>query len=139
MCWGDELTNQRGPITNMNTHTHPSHCMHAHVGIGPCLTINNKGCVTMWPCHLHFKVFFKAKEESWKLEYFTMQKYINLQKKSSKGNQNPSRHYESITTLKFQHKPKYVVFQKSLKLLYSIRTLNTISFALVGKANKIHT
>jgi hypothetical protein len=31
----------------------------------------------------------KAKEELRKFEYFTMQKY-NLEKKSSKGNQNPS-------------------------------------------------
>jgi hypothetical protein len=28
-------------------------------------------------------------------------------KKSSKGNQNPSRYYNSITKLEFQHKPKY--------------------------------
>jgi len=28
-------------------------------------------------------------------------------KKSSKRNQNPSRHYNSITNLKFHHKPKY--------------------------------
>ncbi len=28
-------------------------------------------------------------------------------KESSKGNQNPSRYYNSITNLKFQHKPKY--------------------------------
>jgi hypothetical protein len=28
-------------------------------------------------------------------------------KKSSKRNQNPSRYYNSITYLKFQHKPKY--------------------------------
>jgi hypothetical protein len=27
--------------------------------------------------------------------------------KSSKRNQIPSRHYNSITNLKFQHKPKY--------------------------------
>jgi hypothetical protein len=42
-------------------------------------------------------------------------------RKSSKTNQNPSRYYNSITNLKFQHKPK------SLKLLYSIMNLNTIS------------
>jgi hypothetical protein len=30
------------------------------------------------PCTL--KKYLKAKEESWKLKYFTMQKYINLQK-----------------------------------------------------------
>jgi len=28
-------------------------------------------------------------------------------KKSSKRNQNPSRYYNFITTLKFQHEPKY--------------------------------
>jgi hypothetical protein len=28
-------------------------------------------------------------------------------KKSSKRNQTPSRYYNSITDLKFQHKPKY--------------------------------
>jgi len=28
-------------------------------------------------------------------------------KKSFKRNQNPSRYYNSITNLKFQHKPKY--------------------------------
>jgi hypothetical protein len=28
-------------------------------------------------------------------------------KKSSKRHQNPSRYYNSVTNLKFQHKPKY--------------------------------
>jgi hypothetical protein len=28
-------------------------------------------------------------------------------KKSSKRNQNPSRYYNSLTNLKFEHKPKY--------------------------------
>jgi hypothetical protein len=28
-------------------------------------------------------------------------------KKSSKRNQNPSRYYNTITNLKFEHKPKY--------------------------------
>jgi hypothetical protein len=52
--------------------------------------------------------YLKAKEELWKFKYFTMQKY-NLQKKSSKRTQNPSRYYNNsiITNLKFQHKPKY--------------------------------
>jgi hypothetical protein len=27
-------------------------------------------------------------------------------KESSKGNQNPSRHYNFVSNLKFQHKPK---------------------------------
>jgi len=35
-------------------------------------------------------------------------------KKSSKRNQNPSRnYYNSVTNLKFQHKPKNISFQKS--------------------------
>jgi hypothetical protein len=41
---------------------------------------------------IYIKKYLKAKEELWKLKYFTMQKY-NLQKKSSKRNQNPSRYY----------------------------------------------
>jgi hypothetical protein len=53
-------------------------------------------------------IFLKAKEELWKLKYFTMQKH-NLQKISSKKKpKNPSRYYyNSITNLKFEHKPKY--------------------------------
>jgi hypothetical protein len=34
-------------------------------------------------------------------------------KKFSKRNQNPSKYYNSITNLEFQHKPKYIIFQKS--------------------------
>ncbi len=37
-----------------------------------------------------------------------------LLKKSSKWNQNPSRHYNSITNLKFQHKPKKYDLSKIL-------------------------
>jgi hypothetical protein len=55
---------------------------------------------------IYIKKYLKAKEELWKLKYFTI-------KKSSKRNQNPSRYYNSITDLKFQHKPKYIIFQKS--------------------------
>jgi len=52
----------------------------------------NKGCVTLWPFPFTLKVggnrriciqffkYLKAKEELWKLKYFTMQKCINLQK-----------------------------------------------------------
>jgi hypothetical protein len=36
-----------------------------------------------------------------------MQKKHDLQKKSSKRNQNPSRYYNSNTNLKLQHKAKY--------------------------------
>jgi len=40
-------------------------------------------------------------------------KNIIFKKKSSERNQNPSRYYDFITNLKFQHKPKYIIFQKS--------------------------
>jgi hypothetical protein len=61
---------------------------------------------------IYIKKYFTAKEELWKLKYFTMQKY-NLQKNLlKKKNQNPSRYYNSIiTNLKFQHKPKYRVYK----------------------------
>jgi hypothetical protein len=63
---------------------------------------------------IYIKKHLKAKEELWKLKYFTMQRY-NLQKKSSTRNPNPSRYYYNsiITNLKFQQKPKYHIFQKS--------------------------
>jgi hypothetical protein len=51
------------------------------------------------------KTYLKAKEELWKLKYFTMQK-CNVQKNPLKET-NPSRYYNSVTNLKFQHKPKY--------------------------------
>jgi hypothetical protein len=51
---------------------------------------------------IYIKKYVKAKEELWKLKYFTI-----IFKKSSKRNQNPSRYYNSIPNLKFQHKPKY--------------------------------
>jgi hypothetical protein len=41
------------------------------------------------------KKYLKAKEELWKLKYFTMPKY-NLQKNPLKETQNPSRYYISI-------------------------------------------
>jgi len=34
-------------------------------------------------------------------------------KKSSTRNQNPSKDYNSVTNLKFEHKPKNIIFQKS--------------------------
>jgi hypothetical protein len=48
---------------------------------------------------IYIKKYLKAKEELWKSEYFTMQKY-NLEKKSSKGNQKTSRYHNSVTNLK---------------------------------------
>jgi hypothetical protein len=63
---------------------------------------------------IYIKKYFKAKEELWKFKYFSMQKYI-IFKKSSPNNQNPSRYYNSITNVKFEHKPKYHLSKFSYK------------------------
>jgi hypothetical protein len=52
-------------------------------------------------------MYLEAKEELWKLKYFIMQKY-NLQENPLKETKILARYYyNSITNLKFQHKPKY--------------------------------
>jgi hypothetical protein len=53
------------------------------------------------------KKYLKAKGELWKLKYFTMQKYIHLQKNPLKEIKILQDIIDSITNLKFQHKPKY--------------------------------
>jgi hypothetical protein len=64
--------------------------------------------VSHYDLAIHIKKYLNSKEELWKLKYgLTMQKY-NLQKESSKRNQNPSKYYKSIPNLKFQHKPKKI-------------------------------
>jgi hypothetical protein len=52
---------------------------------------------------IYIKNYLKAKEELWKFKYFTMQKYNS----KIKRNPDPSRYHNSITNLKFPHKPKY--------------------------------
>jgi hypothetical protein len=61
-------------------------------------------CVTLCGLAIHIQKYLKAKEELWQLKYFTMQRY-NLHTLLKKKIQNPSRYYNSITNLKFQHKP----------------------------------
>jgi hypothetical protein len=83
------------------------------------------------------------------IQIFHHAKILSSKKKNPlKKNQNPSRYHNSITNLKFHHKPKYHLL-KILKTLptgqnplsyyiYSIMNLNTISLrALVAKANKV--
>ncbi len=53
-----------------------------------------------------------AKEELWKLKYFTMPKY-NLQKCPLKEIQNPSRYYKFIIFSSF-NTSQNIMFQKSL-------------------------
>jgi hypothetical protein len=57
---------------------------------------------------IYIKSYLKAKEELWKLKYFILQKY-NLWKNPLKETKNPSRYYNIVTNLKFQHKPKYQI------------------------------
>jgi hypothetical protein len=42
-------------------------------------------------------------------------KNIIFKKNPLKGNQNPSRYYNSLTNLNFQHKPKCIIFQTILR------------------------
>jgi hypothetical protein len=60
------------------------------------ITKQNKGCVKLWPYNLHFKNYVKTKRRRIMevAQIFHHAKKYNLQKrKSSKGNQNPSRYY----------------------------------------------
>jgi len=62
---------------------------------------------------IYIKKYLKAKEELWKLKYFTMQKY-NLQiflKKTLKKTKI-LQDIITLTNLKFQHKPKYYYLSK---------------------------
>jgi hypothetical protein len=51
---------------------------------------------------IYMEKYLKAKEELWKLKYFTMQKY-NLQKNPLKETKILPRYYNTVTNLKFQH------------------------------------
>jgi hypothetical protein len=63
--------------------------------------VENKGCVTHHGLAIYIKKYLKAKEELWKLKYFTMQKYPLKETKILQDI------ITLITNLKFQHKPKY--------------------------------
>jgi len=60
------------------------------------------------------KSILRKKKNYGNSKHFTLPKY-NLPKQSFKRNQNLSKYHNSIiTNLKFQHKPKKIIFQKSL-------------------------
>jgi len=50
----------------------------------------NKGCVTLWPCHLHFKSILKKKKNYGNSNISPCENIIF--RKSSTRNQNPSRY-----------------------------------------------
>jgi hypothetical protein len=94
-------------------HWHPPH---THDFLEASKT--NKGCVTHYGLAIYIKRSILRQKKNYENSNISPCKnIINLSKKSSKRNQNPSRHYyyynSIITNLKFQHKPKYIIFQKS--------------------------
>jgi hypothetical protein len=102
---GEERLKPLPTTTNLNLNiTLPSKY---HANKAPQTSNNtNNGCVTLWPCHLHFKNILRQKK-NYGNSNISPCKNIIFQK-SSERNQNPSRYYNSIiTNLKFQHKPKY--------------------------------
>jgi hypothetical protein len=83
-----DAKSQQHPMTNWclcvcaHTHTHILVIKQAMESIGKIIIGLTKGHVTLWPCHfnaIYIKKYLHAKEELWKLKYFTMQKY-NLRK-----------------------------------------------------------
>jgi hypothetical protein len=63
-------------------------------------------CVPHGGLAIYVKKYLKAKRKIIETQIFHHAKNI-IFKKTSERNQNPSRYYNSITNLKFQHKPKY--------------------------------
>jgi hypothetical protein len=88
---------------------------------------NNKGCVTLVPLPFTLKSIVRRqkKKELWKLKYLTMQKY-NLQKKSSKRNQKPSKIlqlYDEISSLGFTFAAKISRFWPPQNFDSRVKTL----------------
>jgi hypothetical protein len=61
---------------------------------------------------IYIKKYLKAKEEElWKLNIISPCKNIIFQKSSKKETKILQDKYNSVTNLKFQHKPKYHLFK----------------------------
>jgi len=58
---------------------------------------------------IYIKKYLKAKEELWKLKYFSMQKY-NLQN-NPLNKKKPKSFKITITNVKYEHKPKLSSFK----------------------------
>jgi hypothetical protein len=50
-----------------------------HKGTQKTISLQNKGCVTLWPCHFHLKVSY-GKRRIMKTQIFHHAKIYNLQK-----------------------------------------------------------
>jgi hypothetical protein len=79
---------------------------------------------------VYIKKYLKAKRIIMETQIFHHAKTYLSFKKSSKRNQNPSRYYNSITNLKFQHKPKYHLSKNPhiKKNLLLLRGQNPLSY-----------
>jgi hypothetical protein len=70
-----------------------------------------------WFLPFTLKRYLSAEEELWKLKYFTMQKYINLQKKKSSKKETKIVQdiirTHSITDLTSFNTSQNIIFQKS--------------------------
>jgi hypothetical protein len=55
---------------------------------------------------IYFKKISEGKRKIMEIQIFHHAKILSF-KKPSKRNQNPSRYYNYMTNIKFQHKPKY--------------------------------
>jgi hypothetical protein len=75
---------------------------------------------------IYIQKYLKAKQDLWKLKNFTMQNIIY--KNSSTRNQNAFKYYNSVTNLKFQHKPKYHLSNHIKIGLLLPRGQNTLSY-----------
>jgi len=94
--------------------------------------------------HFTFKNYLKAKEELWKLKYFTIAKIYLIfpQKKNPlKEIKNPSRHYKSITNLSsFILGPCHFTFKKYLKTkeeLWKLKYFTIAKNIIFQKTKKI--
>jgi hypothetical protein len=79
---------------------------------------------------IYIKKYLQANKKHYENSNISPCKNI-IVKNSSKRNQNPSRYYNSITNLKFQHKPKYSSFKnphKKIDLLLLPRGQNPLSY-----------
>jgi len=71
--------------------------------LSPLWLLTRGVSITLWPCHLH--EILRQKKNYGDSNISPCKNIIF--KKSSKKTPNPSRCYNSVTNLKFQHKPKY--------------------------------
>jgi hypothetical protein len=97
--------NQSGSESGLGPHNTTHNLRLEIVYYQSCTCHNKTRGVSQCGLAIYINKYLKAKEELWKLNISPCKNIIF--KKSSKRNQNPPRYYNSITNLKFQHKPKY--------------------------------